>query len=66
MILPDLLFSCGAWSHFRGGGNEEHMALRRVFGPEWKEVTEGWRKLHKIFTNWSTCRIQSDNKTMDG
>jgi hypothetical protein len=26
----------------------DYIALRRIFGPKWVEVTGGWRKLHDV------------------
>jgi hypothetical protein len=50
IILPVVLYGCETWSLTL---REEHRlrvfennVLRRIFGPKWDEVTEGWRKLH--------------------
>jgi hypothetical protein len=50
IILPVVLYGCEIWSLTL---REEHRfrvfenrVLRRIFGPNWDEVTGGWRKLH--------------------
>jgi hypothetical protein len=50
VILPVVLYGCGAWSLTL---REEHRlrvfenrVLRRIFGPKRDEVTGEWRKLH--------------------
>jgi len=50
VILPVVLYGCGAWSltlgeerRLRAFGNR---VLRRIFGPKRDEVTGEWRKLH--------------------
>jgi hypothetical protein len=50
IILPVVLYGCGAWSLML---REEHRlrvfenrVLRRIFGPKRVEVTGQWRKLH--------------------
>jgi hypothetical protein len=50
IILPVVLYGCETWSHTL---TEEHRVtvfengvLRRIFGPNWDEVTEKWRKFH--------------------
>jgi hypothetical protein len=50
IILPVVLYGCETWSLPL---REEHRprvfenrVLRRIFGPNWYELTRGWRKLH--------------------
>jgi len=50
IILPVVLYGCGAWSLTLREERKlrvfENMVLRRIFGPRRDEVTGEWRRLH--------------------
>jgi hypothetical protein len=63
IILPVVLCGCETWSLTL---REEHRlrvfenrALRRMFGPEWDEVTGEWRKMHngELYNLYSSSDI---------
>ena len=51
IILPVVFYGCETWSLTLGEERSlrvfENRVLRRIFGPEWDEVTVEWGKLHK-------------------
>ena len=50
IILPVVFYGCETWSLTLGEERSlrvfENRVLRRIFGPEWDEVTVEWGKLH--------------------
>jgi hypothetical protein len=57
IILPVVLYGCEKVILRKEHGlkGSENRVLRRIFGPKWKEVTGGWRKLH----NEELCDLYS-------
>jgi hypothetical protein len=50
MIMPVVLYGCESWSLISRDVCRlrvfENKVLRRIFWPEWEEVTGEWRRLH--------------------
>jgi hypothetical protein len=65
-ILPVVLYGCETCSLTLRQEHRlrvfENRVLRRIFGPQWYEVTRGWRKLyneelHNLFSSLSIVRM---------
>jgi hypothetical protein len=66
IILLAILYGCETWSLTLREEHKprvfENRVLRRIFGPNWDEVTGGWRKLHNeelynLYSSRSIIRI---------